>query len=79
MYKTVNLQYGNTEKPTNQSQSILRIFLTAGLVILLAMISPFLLISLLFQAYPVLLFVSAIVGSSIYLLIKINNDKEGYF
>lgn len=78
MYNTVNLQYDNNNKPTTQSQSIFRVLLTAGLVILLAIISPFLLISLLFQAYPILLYVSAIVGSSIYLLIKINNDKEGY-
>lgn len=76
MYNIADFKFDSTK---NQSQSIIRMILTAVLMILLAVITLFLLISLLFQAYPILLFVSAIVGSSVYLLIKINNDKEGYF
>lgn len=79
MYNITDFQNDSTKNLPAQSQSIIRILISTGLVTLLVVIIPFLLLSLLVEAYHVLIFIGFIVGSSIYLLIKINNDKEGYF
>lgn len=70
-------QYGRYR--TQSSQTFLRPFITAMLTILFIVLVPFELILLLSGELHLLFFIFLMMVSVIYLLIKLNTDKDGYF
>ncbi len=64
---------------TQSRQTFLRPFITAMLTILFVVLVPFEWILLLFGELHLSFFIFLIMVSVIYLLIKLNTDKDGYF
>ena len=70
-------QYGSYN--VQSRQTFLKQFLTAMLTILFMFLIPIQLIFLLFGELHLSFFVFFMMASVIYLLIKLNTDKDGYF
>ncbi len=72
-----NQQYRN--RPAQVSHTFLKPLLTALLTILFAVLVPFQCLCILTGAFHWSFFIFLLMASVIYLLIKLNTDREGYF